>query len=37
MPELNPWLKGGDVVEVWIEQLGSCVNKVMYEQTRPSA
>lgn len=27
----KPWLKDGDVVEVKIEHLGSCVNKVVYE------
>ena len=30
MPEPK-WLRNGDVVEVEIEQLGSCVNKIVYE------
>lgn len=25
------WLRNGDVVEVAIEQLGSCINRVQYE------
>ncbi len=36
MPDPKPWLQDGDVVEVRIEQLGSCINKIVYEQTRPS-
>ncbi|KAK4937748.1 hypothetical protein LTR10_021693 [Elasticomyces elasticus] len=31
MPDPKPWLQEGDLVEVRIEQLGSCVNKVVYE------
>jgi len=33
MPDPKPWLQDGDVVEVRIEQLGSCVNMVVFEQT----
>ncbi|KAK4935604.1 hypothetical protein LTR10_023365 [Elasticomyces elasticus] len=35
MPDPKPWLQHGDVVEVRIELLGSCVNKVVYESTEP--
>lgn len=31
------WLKDGDQVEVRIEQLGSCVNRIVYESRLPSA
>lgn len=34
MPDPKPWLQDGDVVEVKIEQLGSCVNKIVYEQAK---
>lgn len=37
MPDPKPWLRHGDVVEVRIEQLGSCVNKVVYDTTRASS
>jgi 2-keto-4-pentenoate hydratase/2-oxohepta-3-ene-1,7-dioic acid hydratase in catechol pathway len=30
------WLQNGDVVEVKIDQLGSCVNKIVYETSRES-
>lgn len=29
------WLKDGDVVEVSLEGVGTCVNRVRYEQSRP--
>ncbi|CAK7224143.1 hypothetical protein SCUCBS95973_005419 [Sporothrix curviconia] len=31
----NLWLKDGDVVEVALEGVGSCVNKVVFEKERP--
>jgi 2-keto-4-pentenoate hydratase/2-oxohepta-3-ene-1,7-dioic acid hydratase in catechol pathway len=32
MPAPRPWLRHGDVVEVKIEHLGSCLNQVVYEK-----
>ncbi|KAK7887869.1 hypothetical protein LTR67_009263 [Exophiala xenobiotica] len=32
MPDPKPWLKNGDVVEVKIQHLGSCVNRVVYDK-----
>lgn len=37
MPDPKPWLRNGDVVEVRIEQLGSCVNKIVIEETTASS
>jgi 2-keto-4-pentenoate hydratase/2-oxohepta-3-ene-1,7-dioic acid hydratase in catechol pathway len=33
----NPqvWLKDGDVVEVNLESVGSCINKVRFDKERP--
>ncbi len=36
MADPKPWLQHGDVVEVNIEGLGSCVNKVAYEPLKTS-
>ena len=32
----NPplWLKDGDIVEVYLENVGSCVNKVEFEKQK---
>lgn len=30
------WLKDGDVVEVSIEGVGSCINKVEFEKDEPA-
>lgn len=29
------WLKHGDVVEVALENVGSCINKVVFEMVKP--
>ncbi|KPI34749.1 uncharacterized protein AB675_9 [Cyphellophora attinorum] len=34
LPEPKPWLQDGDIVEVRIEQLGSCVNRIVHEPAR---
>jgi 2-keto-4-pentenoate hydratase/2-oxohepta-3-ene-1,7-dioic acid hydratase in catechol pathway len=33
MPDPKPWLQDGDIVEVKIEQLGSCINKGRFAAT----
>lgn len=34
MPDPKPWLKDGDVVEVKIQHMGSCVNRIVYDQAK---
>jgi len=29
------WLKDGDVIEVSLEGVGSCINKVVFQKSRP--
>lgn len=31
------WLKDGDVVEVELEKVGTCVNKVEFETSKPAS